>query len=76
MTGWVMKTEFLTTVPMGYTLDPKEHYNSSSVEFETEAEARMQWRAKDTDSTYHRVMSLIAPDGRVVTTRVATSGGV
>ena len=76
MTGWVMKTEFLTTTPMGYTLAPLEHGNWSSVEFETEAEARTWWRAKDTLSTYHRVMTLMDPDGQVVATRVVPVEGM
>ena len=62
MTGWVMKTEFMTETPL-------EHGNWSSVEFETANEAWAWWYAKPTRSTYPRQMTLFAPWGDVVASR-------
>lgn len=57
-----MKTGFITDVPL-------EHGNWSSVSFDTETEAWTWWYAKDTLSTYPRVMTLTAPGDEVVATR-------
>lgn len=62
MTGWVFRTEFVTDKPL-------EHGNWSAVEFDTEAEAREWWSAKDTVSNTVRVMTLTNPEGQVVDTR-------
>ena len=62
MTGWVMKTEFLTETPL-------EHGNWSSVEFETADEAWTWWDAKPTRSTDPRQMTLFSPGGLVLASR-------
>lgn len=59
MTGWVFRTDFITDKPL-------EHGNWSAVEFDTEAEARVWWAAKDVLSTTVRVMTLTNPEGDVV----------
>lgn len=59
---WTMKTEFITDVPL-------EHGDWSSVSFDTEEEAWTWWYAKDTLSTYPRVMTLTDPAGKVRATR-------
>jgi hypothetical protein len=64
---WTMKTEFITDVPL-------EHGNWSSISFDTEAEARTWWDAKDTLSTYSRVMTLTDPAGKVLATRTVPVG--
>ena len=64
---WTKKTEFITDVPL-------EHGNWSSVSFDTEEEAWTWWYAKDTLSTYPRVMTLTDPDGNVVDRRVVSVG--
>lgn len=67
MTGWVMKTEFMTETPL-------EHGNWSSVEFETADEAWAWWDAKPTRSTYPRQMTMTAPDERVWASRFVPVG--
>jgi hypothetical protein len=62
MTGWTIRTEFVTAKPL-------EHGNWSSVEFDTETEAREWWSAKDILSTTVRVMTLTNPEGCIVDTR-------
>jgi hypothetical protein len=68
MTGWVMKTEFVTETPL-------EHGNWSSVEFETADEAWVWWEAPVTRSMTPRQMTLFAPDGRVLASRFVKVGG-
>jgi hypothetical protein len=62
MTRWVFRTDFITDKPL-------EHGNWSSVEFDTEAEARKWWAAKDVLSTTVRVLTLTNPEGQAVETR-------
>ena len=63
MTGWVIKTEFITDAPL-------EHGNWSTAVFETEAEAMSWWNAKDVRSVYKKLLTLTNPDGKVVDQRV------
>ena len=63
MTGWVIKTEFVTDVPL-------EHGNWSSVEFETEQEALAWWNAADVRSAYTKLLTLTNPSGKVMSQRV------
>ena len=67
MTGWVMKTEFMTDKPL-------EHGNWSSVEFETEKEAWAWWDAKPTNSVHPRQMTMFAPWGDVMASRYVPVG--
>jgi hypothetical protein len=67
MTGWVMKTEFVTETPL-------EHGNWSAVEFETFEEALVWWSAPDTKSALHRHMTLADPSGKVVAGRYVPVG--
>ena len=67
MTGWVMKTEFMTDAPL-------EHGNWSSVEFETAEEAWAWWDAKPTKSNTTRNMTMTAPDGIVWASRYVPVG--
>ena len=69
MTGWVMKTEFMTDKPL-------EHGNWSSVEFETEKEAWAWWDAKPTKSNTPRMMTMTAPDEIVWASRYVPVGGM
>jgi hypothetical protein len=62
MTGWTIKTDFVTDKPL-------EHGNWSAVEFDTEAEARVWWSAKDVRSTTVRILTLTNPQDQVVDTR-------
>ena len=63
MTGWVIKTEFVTDVPL-------EHGNWSSVEFETEQEALAWWNAADVRSAYTKLLTLTNPSDKVMSQRV------
>ncbi len=67
MTGWVMKTEFVTETPL-------EHGNWSSVEFETADEAWAWWDAKPTKSNTPRMMTMTAPDEIVWASRYVPVG--
>ena len=67
MTGWVMKTEFITDAPL-------EHGNWSSVEFETAEEAWSWWDAKPTNSVHPRQMTMFAPWGDVMASRYVPVG--
>ena len=69
MTGWVMKTEFMTDKPL-------EHGNWSSVEFETEKEAWAWWDSKPTKSNTPRMMTMTAPDEIVWASRYVPVGGM
>ena len=62
MTGWVMKTVFVTATPL-------EHGNWSAVEFETAEEAWAWWDAVATRSMHPRQMTVADPSGRVWASR-------
>lgn len=65
MTGWVIKTEFMTDTSL-------ENGNWSAIEFDTEDEALVWWSASDTRASYKKLLTLTSPDGNVVDQRVVT----
>lgn len=65
MTGWTIKTEFVTLTPL-------EYGNWSSIQFETAEECQKWWDAKDTRSHVVKVMTMVSPDGTVVASRTVT----
>lgn len=65
MTGWVIKTEFMTDTSL-------ENGNWSAIEFDTKDEALEWWSASDTRASYKKLLTLTSPDGNVVDQRVVT----
>lgn len=65
MTGWVIKTEFITETPL-------RHW--SSVEFETADEAWACWDARPTRCAHPRQMTMTAPWGDVMASRFVPVG--